>query len=155
MSAAALSMSLDRSTYTGTLPEPTPYAGLPLEYASRTIAEPPVARMTSVSGCSSSALVPSSVTSVMQAKRSRGAPAPYAASATTFSASAVHLTARGCGLITMLQPALAAMIALYIAVDVGFVDGMIAPMTTIGVATSQTDPSSSFLVMPTVRMPCI
>src|SRR5690625_6803518 len=91
MSAAALSMSLDRSTYTGTLPEPTPYAGLPLEYASRTIAEPPVARMTSVSGCSSSALVPSSVTSVMQAKRSRGAPAPYAASATTFSASAVHL----------------------------------------------------------------
>ena len=38
-------MFADFSIYAGTLPAPTPNAGLPHEYAARTIALPPVAKI--------------------------------------------------------------------------------------------------------------
>ena len=99
--------------------------------------------------------VPSIVTFVRHAKRPSGAPAAYAASATTRSASAVHVAALGCGLITMPHRALAEMMALYIAVAVGFVLGISAATTPIGVATSHTLPSSSLRTMPAVFIPRI
>ena len=48
MRRAAALMSALASTKTGTLPGPTPSAGLPDEYAARTTPVPPVATMTSV-----------------------------------------------------------------------------------------------------------
>ena len=108
-----------------------------------------------MSSCPIISPVPSIETSVMQPKSPSGAPAAYAASATTRSASAVHFFARGCGLITMPHRAFAEIIALYIAVEVGFVLGMSAATTPIGVATFQMVPSSDFSMTPAVRIPCI
>src|SRR5660398_232000 len=48
------------SMYAGTLPAPTPSAGLPHEYAARTIALPPVARMRATPGWFMSAEVAAS-----------------------------------------------------------------------------------------------
>ncbi len=48
IAAAAAGMSALRSTYAGTLPGPTPRAGLPVLCAARTIGVPPVARIIDV-----------------------------------------------------------------------------------------------------------
>ena len=48
IASAAASTSALRSTYTGTLPGPTPSAGLPALWAARTIGVPPVARISEV-----------------------------------------------------------------------------------------------------------
>jgi hypothetical protein len=50
MSWTARTTSAVPSMYAGTLPGPTPRAGLPAEYAAWTIALPPVARMTDTPG---------------------------------------------------------------------------------------------------------
>ena len=55
MEDTAISMSADSSMIAGVLPEPTPSAGWPLEYAACTIAGPPVARMSLMSGLDISA----------------------------------------------------------------------------------------------------
>ena len=105
-------MSALVSTNTGTLPGPTPKAGLPLEYAARTIPLPPVDRITPVRLCFISAFVASSVGSPMHWMRPSGAPACKAAADITATISHVQRLARGCGDTTIALPAFSAMITL-------------------------------------------
>ena len=78
-SAIASSRSAEVSTSTGTLPGPTPKAGLPLEYAALTMPAPPVERMTPVRSWRIRALVPSMVALSTHWMMSSGAPASSAA----------------------------------------------------------------------------
>ncbi len=95
-----LSKALDRTTsltarlsfavfsmYAGTFPAPTPRAGLPHEYAARTIALPPVARMRATPGWFMSEFVASIEGFVTHWMQCSGAPAATAASRTTRAAS--------------------------------------------------------------------
>ncbi len=106
--AAALSMSAETSTRTGTLPGPTPKAGLPLEYAARTMPLPPVERITAVRRWRINSLVASMVEVPMQATRPSGAPAFCAAVARSAAVSQEQDRARGCGLRTIALPDLSA-----------------------------------------------
>ena len=65
-----------------------------------------------------------------------GQPAASAASLIIFTVSKIQLFAPGCGENTILFPALMEMIALYITVDVGFVEGIIPATTPTGTPTS-------------------
>ncbi len=80
-------------------------------------------------------LVPSIDGSSIQSMMPSGAPALTAASSTTFAASIVHFLALGCGEKMIPLRVLSEMSALNIAVDVGFVVGITAPITPIGSAT--------------------
>src|SRR5450759_3718753 len=122
-------MSAERPTSTGTLPGPTPNAGLPLEYAARTRPDPPVARITAVFSCRMSACVASVVGAVRHCMIPSGAPAATAAACSTSHASAVDRLACGCGLSTTALPALRLIMHLKFAVDVGFVVGAMAATT--------------------------
>src|SRR5258708_30984707 len=97
MSGTALATSAERSTKTGTLPGPTPNAGLPDEYAARTRPMPPVARITAVCLCFIRASVPSIVAVVMQATASAGNPFLMPASRIIREASLMQRAAGGCG----------------------------------------------------------
>ena len=97
---AARARSAVASTRTGTLPGPTPIAGLPEEYAARTTATPPVARMTSVRASVISASMSGTDGSSTHCTTPSGAPAATAASASTRAASEQHSLAAGCGLTT-------------------------------------------------------
>ena len=126
----ASSISADSSIIAGVFPAPTPSAGFPLEYADFTIPGPPVAKIVSTDcinifvnsndGTSIHAIIPS------------GAPAFTAASNTIFAASIVDFLALGCGLIIIPFLVFKHIKALKIAVDVGFVVGITAPITPIG-----------------------
>src|SRR5215213_7994686 len=98
---------------------------------------PPVARITAVRLWRISSLVPSIDATVMQAMIPGGAPAATAASAITREVSAMQRAALGCGLRTTPLRDLIEMRHLKIAVEVGFVDGMIAATTPRGDATSK------------------
>src|SRR5437870_4975787 len=123
ISCTALGTSAVRSTKTGTLPGPTPNAGLPDEYAARTRPMPPVARMTAVCLCFIKASVPSIVAVVMQPIASAGKPSLTAASRITRALSLIHRAAEGCGDSTTAFLDLIAIRILKIAVEVGLVDG--------------------------------
>src|SRR5512141_1820192 len=118
---AARGTSAERSTYAGTLPGPTPYAGLPTECAARTMSEPPVARINATYLCFINSCVPCRVTLVMHEIKPFGMPARSPASAMMRMVSAQHLAANGCGAITIAFFALTAIKVLYIVVEVGFV----------------------------------
>ena len=130
---AAYATSAERSTYAGTLPGPTPNAGLPDEYASCTSAEPPVARMSRNRRASSAPACPRARSCVMQVRMSARRAADAAASCTTLIDSATQRTDRGCGDATIPLRDLRQMIALNSAVEVGFVVGMIAATTPNGI----------------------
>src|SRR5665647_3853840 len=109
------------SMYAGTLPAPTPSAGLPHEYAARTIALPPVARMRATPGWFMSAEVAASDGSSTHWMQFSGAPAATAASRTTRAAATDDCCALGWKPKTIGLRVLSAMSALKIAVDVGLV----------------------------------
>ena len=132
MLLTASRMSALSSMMAGVLPAPTPTAGLPEEYAALTMPGPPVARMTSDSFMSR--LVISREGTSIQPMMPSGAPALTAASSTTFAASIVLFLALGWGLMMMPFLVLSAMSVLKIAVDVGLVVGMTAPITPTGSA---------------------
>src|SRR5947209_7732989 len=134
---------------TGTLPGPTPNAGLPDEYAARTRPMPPVARMTAVCLCFIKLSVPSIVAVVMQPIASAGKPSLMAASLITLTVSLMQRAADGCGERTMALRDLIAIRHLKIAVEVGFVEGMIPATTPRGLAISTTSFDSE--TTPTVR----
>ena len=71
----------------GTFPAPTPRAGLPQEYAARTIALPPVARISATPGWFMSSPDASSEGSAIHWMQFFGAPAATAASRTIFAAA--------------------------------------------------------------------
>src|SRR5512139_812759 len=133
---AARGISAERSTYAGTLPGPTPYAGLPTEWAARTMSEPPVARITATYLCFINSCVPGRETFVMQEISPFGIPARSPASAMMRMVSAQHLAAKGCGATTMAFLALTEIRVLYIVVEVGFVLGVSAQTTPIAQAIS-------------------
>ena len=152
MRLTASGMSAERSMNEGPLPGPTPSAGLPELYAACTMAEPPVARMMPVSLLDMSSLVACMVVVSMTPMRPAGAPAFAAASCTTRTAAVVHFLAPGWGLTMMALPALSEMSDLYITVEVGFVDGMIAATMPMGTAISRILFSRSSLMTPIVFM---
>ena len=136
------------SMIAGVLPAPTPRAGVPLEYAALTMPGPPVARMMSASfirkfvlgsdGASTQPMMPS------------GAPALTAASSTIFAAAIVEFLARGWGLMMMPLRVFSARRHLKMAVDVGFVVGITAPMTPMGSAIFWMPAASSVSTTPHV-----
>ncbi|GBG57479.1 hypothetical protein SPFL3101_02828 [Sporomusaceae bacterium FL31] len=79
-----------------------------------------------------------------------GAPAATAASCNNWVALNVHFTAEGCGEITIPLRDLIAMIDLYIAVDVGLVEGIIPISNPTGSAISMTLLTLSSLMTPMV-----
>src|SRR5215471_7376078 len=112
MSRTALGTSAVDSMYVGTLPGPTPKAGLPALYAARTRPVPPVARIRAVNGCFINSCVPSIVEAFMQQITPFGAPARSAASLMIRAVSLIHRVADGCGLNTIVLRPLSAMSAL-------------------------------------------
>ena len=113
---------------------------------------PPVARITATSRALINSCVPSSVTAFIHPMLPAGAPAPTAASAINSTVLVMHFVADGWGLMTMGQRAFSAMRTLYIAVEVGLVDGTIAATTPNGSAISTTLLSSRRAITPTVRI---
>src|SRR3954451_17516542 len=97
---AAARRSAVASTSTGTLPGPTPSAGVPERYAARTTAFPPVATITLVRGSVIRASIKGMVGSVTTCTTPAGAPAASAAAPSTRAASAHTRLAMGWGLTT-------------------------------------------------------
>src|ERR1700749_2099606 len=97
---------------------------------------PPVARITATSRAFISSWVPSRVMVFIQLMLPAGAPARAAASAMSSTDRVMQRAADGWGLMTMGQRALSAINTLYIAVDVGLVDGTMAATTPNGSAIS-------------------
>ena len=128
----ASTMSALLSIIAGVLPAPTPIAGLPEEYAARTMPGPPVARIMSASRITR--FVMSRLGTSIQFIMPSGAPAFTAASRTTFAAAIVLAFALGCGEIMIALRVLSAKRHLNIAVEVGFVVGITAAITPIGSA---------------------
>ena len=120
------------SIIAGEFPGPTPIAGFPDEYAALTIPGPPVASIRSDSRMSM--FVISRVGVSIHAMMFSGAPAFTAASRTIFEASAVHFFALGWGLTIIPLRVLRAKSVLKIAVDVGLVVGITAPIIPTGSA---------------------
>ncbi len=134
----------------GTLPAPTPIAGLPLEYALRTMPGPPVASIMSVVFITS--FVSSKEGVSIQPIMPSGAPALTAASSTIRAASIVQFLALGCGLKIIPLRVFNASNALNIAVDVGFVVGITAAITPIGSAITLVPKASSREITPQVLL---
>src|SRR5581483_7583416 len=99
-------------------------AGLPELCAARTTASPPVAINILTAQCFINSFNAGIVTVVRLDTRPFGIPARSPASAITRTVSDVHLTALGCGEMTIALRALTAIKTLNIAVEVGFVEGV-------------------------------
>ena len=109
---------------------------------------PPVARMMSASFMRR--FVFGRLGASIHPMMSAGAPAATAASRTAFEAAIVLFLARGWGLMTMPLRVLSARSVLKIAVEVGFVVGITAPITPIGSATFMMPADSSSSTTPHV-----
>src|ERR1044071_222927 len=99
-------------------------AGCPEAAPGRTRPMPPVAGMTAVCLCFIKASVPSIVAEVRQPMASAGNPSLMAASRTTLTVSLMQRAAEGCGLSTMALRDLILIRHLKMAVEVGFMEGM-------------------------------
>ena len=152
MEETAICRSAVSSMMAGVLPLPTPSAAWPDEYALCTMAGPPVARMSLMSGDCIRAWLSGTVGFSSHWMRPGGAPAASAASRTMRAASAVHFTARGCGDSTSALRVLSAMSDLKMAVADGLVVGITPAMTPIGSATFVMPPISSSSTTPHVFM---
>src|SRR4051812_28003691 len=135
-SLAAVATSAVWSTSTGTLPGPTPSAGLPERYAARTTALPPVATITLVRGSVISASIRGIVGSVTTCTTPVGAPAASAAAPSARDASAHTRLAIGCGLTTTALRVIRLSRILKYTVATGLVDGVSASTTPAGRGTS-------------------
>ncbi len=132
MRRAAAARSAVASTSTGTLPGPTPSAGLPDRCAARTTGVPPVATITSVTGSAISASMSGTVALATTWMTPSGAPASTATPASIAAASVQHSRAIGCGLITMAFLVSSAMMTLKKTLHTGLVDGVSASTTPAG-----------------------
>ena len=132
ISRAAAAASAVASTSTGTLPGPTPSAGLPDRCAARTTAVPPVATITLVTGSAMSASMSGTVTSSTRLITPSGAPASVAAAASIRTASPQHSFAIGCGLTTIALRVSRHRMTLKNTLHTGLVDGVSASTTPAG-----------------------
>ena len=148
MELTATRISAVLSIITGVLPAPTPSAGLPEEYAALTMPGPPVASI--VSAFLISSLVSSRDGTSIQPMMFSGAPAATAASRTIFAAAIVDFLARGWGLMIIPFLVFRQIRALKIAVEVGLVVGITAPITPIGSATFFRPNALSYSITPQV-----
>src|SRR5581483_11853728 len=121
---AALARLAVASTSTGTLPGPTPMAGVPELYAARTTGTPPVATITDVRSSVISALISGTLGSSTTWITPSGAPAATAAAAIVRAASAQHSLASGCGLSTTTLRVMSVSRHLKNTVATGLVDGV-------------------------------
>src|SRR5213078_949787 len=144
--AAASAKSTSLSTMTGTFPAPTPKEGLPEEYADFTMAAPPVATTTSTTFINSWVvwMVPFWIVWI----KSSGPPLAF----TTFMNSRVmrafNFSALGCGAKMTALPVFTANMTLHIGVTTGFVTGVTAATTPMGLATNTIFVSASSPMMP-------
>src|SRR5690554_2870562 len=138
------------SMYAGTLPAPTPSAGLPQEYAALTIALPPVARIVATPGWFINLFVLSKLGCSIHEIQCAGAPEFMAASLIIRAASKLDFCAFGWNANIIGFLVLIAMSALNIVVDVGFVTGVIAAITPTGSATSVIPVTLFSEIIPTV-----
>ena len=143
-------ISQDLCIYAGTLPAPTPIAGLPQEYAALTIALPPVAKIVATPSWFIKALVASIDGCSIHWIQFLGAPALTAASSITSAAFLEDSWADGwnaniIGFLVFKQ-----INDLKITVEVGFVTGVIPAITPIGSAISTIPVIGSSLITPTV-----
>ena len=129
MHLAACAMSAVWSTTTGGLPAPAPMAFLPELSTVVTMPGPPVATSIFTPGCAIILLVFSIDGSATVTIRLSGAPTSCSARFSVWTCHSVKLLARGCGLNTTALPAASMPIALQVTVSVGFVVGVMAPMT--------------------------
>ena len=135
----------------GTLPAPTPRAGLPHEYAARTMALPPVARMSATPGWFMSSPDASSEGSSTHWMQFAGAPAATAASRTILAAATELRWADGWNPKMIGLRVFSAMSDLKMVVEVGLVTGVMPQMTPTGSAISVMPVISSVEMTPTVR----
>jgi len=117
-------------------------AFLPLDSTALTMPGPPVATSIRTLGCAIIALVFSMEGSATVTTRLAGAPATASAALILRISHWVILVARGCGLNTTAFPAASMPMTLLITVSVGFVVGVIAPMTPKGDSSKVVRPSS-------------
>src|SRR6185295_11320546 len=108
------------------------------------------ARIKAVRLCFINSCVPSIVAIDMQPIADCGNPAASPAARMTRATSFIQFVADGCGLRTTVSRAFMEMSILKMAVEVGFVEGMMAATTPRGEATSTIE--SVWRMMPTVRM---
>src|SRR5699024_2278287 len=125
-------MSAVESTMTGTLPGPTPSAGLLELYAERTTPVPPVATITPVRGSPMRVSTRGIVGFSTHWTIPLGAPAASAAWARTRAASAQTCLAIGWGLMTTALRVISARIVLKYVVATGLVEGVMARTTPAG-----------------------
>ena len=136
----------------GTLPAPTPSAGLPQEYAARTMAFPPVARMSATPGWFISSPDASSEGSSTHWMQFAGAPAATAASRTILAAATELRWADGWKPKMIGLRVFSAMSDLKMVVEVGLVTGVMPQMTPTGSAISVMPVISSVEMTPTVLL---
>ncbi len=142
MSFAAFSMFAVASTRAGGLPAPAPIAFLPLDSTAFTMPGPPVATRRRTSLCCIIALVFSIDGSITVTIRFGGAPAATSAWLSLRISQWLTFVARGCGLNTTALPAASMPMPLLMIVSVGFVVGVIAPITPNGEISTVVRPAS-------------
>ena len=142
MSSAAWGMSAVASTTAGGLPAPAPMAFFPLDRTDRTMPGPPVATSRRTAGWAIIAFVFSIEGLSTVVMRFAGAPASARAALMRRMSQWVIRVARGWGLKTTALPAASMPIELLMTVSVGFVVGVIAPMTPKGENSMVVRPSS-------------
>ncbi len=129
------------------MPGPTPYAGVPLEYAALVSPGPPVANTKShfsINSTDFSMVAPATIWI-----RSAGAPFFSNASLIKFTVLVEVFSARGAGEMIMAFLPFNACMKLPRGVTVGFVAGVIAAIMPTGCATSMIPCSGISLMIPT------
>ena len=145
ISLAAFSISAVSSTTTGGFPAPAPIAFLPLERAVLTTPGPPVATIIRIIGWFNIMFVFSIEGASTVVTRFAGAPASASALLIVWIMYRHTSRARGWGLNTTLFPAASIPIELQMMVSVGFVVGVIDPMTPKGEYSTKVRPSSPLI----------
>ena len=139
---AAFSMCAVSSTTAGGLPGPAQMARLPLAIAAFTTAPPPVTTSSRISGCVITSCAVSIDGFARHVTTLGGPPAPVMARFSSATVSIEHRFASGCTQNTTLLPAASMPIALQMIVEVGLVDGVMAPITPKGAGSMSDRPWS-------------
>ncbi len=142
MCRAACSTCAVSSTTAGGFPGPAQMARLPLAIAAFTTAPPPVTTISRMSGCAITCCAVSMDGLDRHVTTFAGPPAPVIALFSSATVSIEHRFASGCTQKTTLLPAASMPMALQMMVEVGLVDGVIAPMTPNGAGSVSDSPWS-------------
>ncbi len=137
---AALSMCAVSSTTAGGLPGPAQMARLPLAIAALTTAPPPVTTSRRTSGCAITCCAVSMDGFDRHVTTFGGPPAPVMALFSSATVSIEQRFASGCTQKTTLLPAASMPMALQMMVEVGLVEGVMAPMTPNGAGSTSDSP---------------